>query len=70
MREIKRKIYKRGGSSETTIPQALLLTLDPEKKHNILFKFDTKTNRWYIEFEENKDEKKKKEVKKRGRKKK
>lgn len=67
MRELKRKIYKRGGSSESTIPQAILLTLDPDKKHNIIFKFDSKTKRWYIEFEEAEE---KKEVKKRGRKKK
>jgi hypothetical protein len=52
MAEIKRKLYKRGSSFETTIPKPLLFALDLAKKHNVLFKFDKKENRWYIEFEE------------------
>jgi len=49
--EIKRKLYKRGSSYETTIPMPLLFAVDTSKKHNIIFKFDEKTNRWYIELE-------------------
>ncbi len=52
--EIKRKLYKRGSSWETTIPMPLLFALDKKRKHNVLFKFDNKTNRWYVEFEETK----------------
>jgi len=54
MTEIKRKLYKRGSSFETTIPMPLLFALDKEKKHNVLFKFDKEKGRWYVEFEENK----------------
>lgn len=49
--ELKRKLYRRGSSFETTIPMPLLFSLDMKKKHNVLFKFDKKSNRWYIEFE-------------------
>ena len=56
MTELKRKLYKRGSSYETTIPMPLLFALDKTKKHNVVFKFDTKTHRWYIEFEESKKE--------------
>ncbi len=50
--ELKRKLYKRGSSYETTVPMPLLFALDKSKKHNVVFKFDTKTSRWYVEFEE------------------
>ncbi len=50
--EIRRKLYKRGSSFETTIPMPLLFALDKTKKHNVVFKYDVPTNRWYIEFEE------------------
>ena len=56
MTELKRKLYKRGSSYETTIPMPLLFALDKTKKHNVVFKFDTKTHRWYVEFEESKKE--------------
>lgn len=52
MTEIKRKLYKRGSSFETTIPMPLLFALDKTKKHNVLFKFDKEKERWYIEFGE------------------
>ncbi|MBW2999196.1 hypothetical protein KY339_00865 [Candidatus Woesearchaeota archaeon] len=58
MVEIKRKLYKRGSSFETTIPMPLLFALDKSKKHNVIFKFDPKTSRWYIEIEEMKEGKK------------
>lgn len=49
---LKRKLYTRGGSFETTIPIQLLFSLDTEKKHNVIFEFDKKTGRWYVDFEE------------------
>jgi len=56
---IKRKLYKRGSSHETTIPLPLLFALDlDEKKHNVLFVFDREKGKWYLEFEERKDKKK------------
>ena len=48
----KRKLYKRGSSVETTIPKPMLFALDTSKKHNAVFLYDKKKNRWYIEFEE------------------
>jgi len=55
--ELKRKLYRRGSSYETTIPLPLLFALDKNKKHNVLFKFDPQANRWYVEFEEMKERK-------------
>jgi len=52
--EFRRKLYKRGSSFETTIPMPLLFALDKDKKHNVVFSFDPKTNKWYIKFEEHK----------------
>jgi len=49
--KFKRKLYTRGHSYETTIPKPLLFDLDLDKKHNVLFKFDSKQKKWYIEFE-------------------
>ena len=57
--EIKRKLYKRGSSYETTIPMPLLFAIDKSKKQNVMFKFDPDSNRWYVEFEEANKEKKK-----------
>ena len=54
--EFKRKIYKRGSSFETTIPMPLLFALDINKKHNIIFKFNSKEKKWYIDFDEVKNE--------------
>ena len=48
--EFKRKLYKRGSSFETTIPMPILFSIDPSKKHNVLFKFDDKNSRWYIDI--------------------
>ncbi|MFC1752407.1 hypothetical protein ACFL96_03320, partial [Thermoproteota archaeon] len=58
--EIRRKLYRRGSSFETTIPMPLLFSLDMAKKHNVLFKLDRKTGRWYIEFEEGEEKQSKK----------
>ncbi|MBD3203412.1 hypothetical protein GF327_03900 [Candidatus Woesearchaeota archaeon] len=58
MVEFKRKLYPRGSSYETTIPKPMLFKLDMDKKHHVVFKYDKEKDRWYIEFEEIKDEKK------------
>lgn len=50
--EIKRKLYSRGSSYETTIPMPLLFKLNNQKKHHVVFKYDSQKDRWYIEFEE------------------
>ncbi len=52
MTTIKRKLYKRGSSFETTIPMPLLFALDLDKRHHVLFNFDQQSSRWYVEFEE------------------
>ena len=57
MAEFRRKLYKRGSSWETTIPMPILFALDKSKKHNVVFKFDKETNRWYVDFEETKNSK-------------
>ena len=51
MTEIKRKLYKRGSSFETTIPMPLLFAIDKTKKYHVVFKYDSVNHRWYIEFE-------------------
>jgi len=50
--EFRRKLYKRGSSFETTIPKPILFALDLKKKHNVVFSYDSKANRWNISFEE------------------
>ncbi len=52
MVEIRRKLYKRGSSFETTIPMPLLFAIDKDKKYEVVFNFDEEKKRWYIEFEE------------------
>ena len=52
MAEIRRKLYKRGSSFETTLPMPLAFAIDKSKKYNVLFIFDEETQRWYVEFEE------------------
>ena len=52
MTEIKRKLYKRGSSFETTIPMPLLFAIDKSKKYEVVFKFDESNQKWYIGFEE------------------
>ena len=50
--EFKRKLYKRGSSFETTIPKPLLFKLDLDTKQNVIFKYDAKKDRWYVDFKE------------------
>ena len=52
MTEIRRKLYRRGSSYETTIPMPLLFALDLSKKQNVIFTYDKHANRWYLGFEE------------------
>ena len=52
MTVLKRKLYKRGSSYETTIPMPLLFAVDKTKKYYVLFKYEKEGNRWYLEFEE------------------
>lgn len=52
MTEIRRKLYKRGSSFETTIPMPLLFALDKGKRHFVIFKYEKGSNRWYLDFEE------------------
>ena len=59
MTELRRKLYKRGSSYETTIPMPILFALDKTQKHNVVFKYDPDSNRWYVEFEETGDYEKK-----------
>lgn len=54
MRDFKRKLYKRGSSFETTIPMPILFTLKPGKKYFVVFSYDTRKNKWYIDFEQRK----------------
>jgi len=56
--KLKRKLYARGGSFETTVPIQLLFSLDLSKKHDVLFEFDSKTNKWFLSFKESDDTKK------------
>jgi hypothetical protein len=52
MAELKRKLYRRGSSYETTIPMPLLFALDTEKRYNVVFCYECSKQRWYINFEE------------------
>ena len=58
MAEFRRKLYKRGSSFETTIPMPLLFPLDKNNKYNVVFVYDSESNRWFIKFEEQGGEKK------------
>ncbi len=58
MVQFKRKLYRRGSSYETTIPLPLLFTLDSSKKYNVIFDFDSKEQRWFVNFVEREDKKK------------
>ena len=56
MIELRRKLYKRGSSFETTMPMPILLMLDKNKKYNVVFVYEEEANRWYIKFEERRGE--------------
>jgi hypothetical protein len=50
--KLKRKLYTRGSSFETTIPMPILFSIDKEKKHNVVFEYDSEKKRWYLQVEE------------------
>lgn len=50
MTEIRRRLYKRGSSYESTLPVPILFSLDMNKRYNAVFRFED--GRWYIDFEE------------------
>lgn len=52
--EFRRRLYRRGSSFETTIPMPLLLSLDEEKRYDVLFTFDPEKQAWQVRFEERK----------------
>ena len=54
MIELRRKLYKRGSSYETTVPMPLLFALDKKRKHDVIFSYDKSKDKWYVHFEENK----------------
>jgi len=54
MLPLKRRLYRRGSSFETTIPMPLLFGLDPSKKYNVVFELEG--GRWVIHFEERQDQ--------------
>lgn len=56
--EIRRKLYKRGSSFETTIPMPLLFKINKSKKYEVIFKYDAKKDKWYLEFKERNKKKK------------
>jgi hypothetical protein len=49
--EFRRRLYRRGSSFETTIPMPLLLTIDGQQRHDIIFAFDPEKQAWYVRFE-------------------
>jgi hypothetical protein len=57
--QFKRKLYRRGSSFETTVPMPMLFSLDLNKKNDIIFTYDKKTNRWFVDFQERKSKEKK-----------
>jgi len=70
MTEIRRKLYRRGSSYETTIPKPLLFAVDTNRKTDVVFKYDAPQNRWFVEFEpteEKEEDVKKKEARPRRR---
>lgn len=50
MQELSRRLYKRGGSHEVTIPKTIIWNIDIKKKYDIIF--DLVKGRWSIGFQE------------------
>ena len=53
--EFRRRLYRRGSSFETTVPMPLLLTLDDQKRYDVVFVFDPEKQVWQVRFEERQD---------------
>ena len=66
--QFRRKLYTRGSSYETTIPMPLLFSLDKKKKHEVVFVFEPRTDKWFIKIEEQQEEKEKSEESKKDKK--
>lgn len=49
--KFKRKIYPRGGSMETTIPKPLLFETEENEKYDLVFQYDGKAKKWYVEVQ-------------------
>lgn len=62
--QLKRKLYTRGSSYETTIPAPLLFSIDKKRKHNVVFEYDVDSSRWYVSIEELEEAKEKQDDKK------
>lgn len=58
--KFRRKLYGRGGSFETTIPIQMLFSQDLSKKYDVIFEFDQKTKKWFVDFETSSSDKRKK----------
>jgi hypothetical protein len=52
--ELRRKLYTRGSSYETTIPHPLLFSINKEKKYDVIFEYDSDSGRWFLRIEEQK----------------
>jgi hypothetical protein len=59
--QIRRKLYTRGSSYETTIPAPILFSIDKKRKHDVIFEYDPNSNKWFIRIEEMEEAKQKKE---------
>ena len=57
MVQLRRRLYRRGSSFETTVPMPILFEIDPKQGYDVLFNFDTTTKRWYITFQQRKKKK-------------
>tara|TARA_Y100000310_G_C20321537_1_gene640953 strand:+ start:444 stop:611 length:168 start_codon:yes stop_codon:yes gene_type:complete len=49
--KLRRRLYQRGSSFETTIPMPMLFAVDKEKKQDVVFTYDAKDHRWYVDVE-------------------
>lgn len=49
--ELRRKLYKRGSSFETTIPKPLLFALDLTQPQYVVFSYDPSLNKWFVKFQ-------------------
>jgi hypothetical protein len=54
MVQIRRKLYRRGSSFETTVPMPLLFAIDARKRYSVIFNYDAEKKKWYLEIEERK----------------
>ncbi|MFH1916362.1 MAG: hypothetical protein ABIJ21_03800 [Nanoarchaeota archaeon] len=55
--EIRRKLYSRGSSFETTIPRPLLFDMEPGMKYVVAFQYDHEKKRWYVIIEKDEAQK-------------